>query len=202
MKPSGQDSALEQAIQLLTADHDKVRLLFREYKKLMDLDADGSQRGPVAAKICHELTGHAEIEEEIFYPAARKAMAEDAEECMDHADVEHQSIKRLIADIQGGNPDDEHFDARVHVLQEYVAHHVCEEENEMFEELRQAEPKMDAVLARMQAAKLKLEGIAAPSFGTRTASNNAKPGTRRSTAAARKQVRLGGTRKSKDKAES
>lgn len=110
-----QNSALEQAIQMLTADHDKVRELFREYKKLMDLDAGASERGAVASQICRELTVHAAVEEEVFYPAARKAIAEDAEEIMDHAEVEHQSLKRLIADIQAGHPDDEHYDAHVHV---------------------------------------------------------------------------------------
>ena len=60
-------------------------------------------RGAIAAQICHELTVHASIEEQYFYPAARKAITEDAEECLDHADVEHQSLKRLIADIEAGH---------------------------------------------------------------------------------------------------
>ncbi|WP_313302916.1 hemerythrin domain-containing protein [Diaphorobacter sp.] len=192
MQPTKQDNALEQAIQILTADHDKVRLLFREYKKLMDLDADASQRGPVAAKICQELTAHAELEEQIFYPAARKAISEDAEECMDHADVEHQSLKRLIADIEGSHPDDEHFDANVHVLQEYVAHHVEEEENDMFEELRHAEPKMDSVLKKMQEAVSKRTEKPSP-FKDKSPKNAGD--ARQSKAAARKQVRTSGSQK-------
>ena len=188
-----QNSALEQAIQMLTADHDKVRELFREYKKLMDLDAGASERGAVASQICRELTVHAAVEEEVFYPAARKAIAEDAEEIMDHAEVEHQSLKRLIADIQAGHPDDEHYDANVHVLQEYVAHHVYEEENDMFEELRHAQPKMDSVLKRMMDAK---QSVAQqPNASSPKTKKEGSP-ARRSKSAARKQVRTSGSRKS------
>lgn len=193
MQSTRQDSALEQSIQILTADHDKVRLLFREYKKLMDLDADASQRGPVAAKICQELTAHADLEEQIFYPAARKAISENAEECMDHADVEHQSLKRLIADIEGSHPDDEHFDANVHVLQEYVSHHVEEEENDMFEELRHAEPKMDSVLKKMQDAVSKRADKQNPIMDK---SAKASGDGRQSKAAAGKKVRTSGSKKS------
>lgn len=193
MNHPDENNALEEAITLLTADHDKVRLLFREYKKLMDLDADADQRGAVAAQICHELTVHAEIEETLFYPFARQAIAEDAEEIMDHADVEHLSLKRLIADIEGGDPDSEHYDAQVHVLQEYVNHHVCEEENEMFEELRHAAPDAGEVLSRMQQARQqKGEAPAA----RRTADSRA-PRKRPSKAAARKQVRSGGSKKTR-----
>lgn len=178
---------------MLTADHDKVRELFREYKKLMDLDAGASERGAVASQICRELTVHAAVEEEVFYPAARKAIAEDAEEIMDHAEVEHQSLKRLIADIQAGHPDDEHYDAHVHVLQEYVAHHVYEEENDMFEELRHAQPKMDSVLKRMMDAK---QSVAQqPNASSPKTKKEGSP-ARRSKSAARKQVRTSGSRKS------
>lgn len=196
MADAQKNNSLEQAIEMLTADHDKVRLLFREYKKLMDLDADADARGAIAAQICHELTLHASIEEQYFYPAARKAIAEDAEEFMDHADVEHQSLKRLIADIEAGHPDDEHYDAMVHVLQEYVAHHVSEEENEMFEELRHAQPNMQTVLRQMIDAKQ--SAVQQPKSPAAQSKKERSP-ARRSKSAARKQVRTSGSKKRTDK---
>jgi hemerythrin-like domain-containing protein len=148
-----QNPTLEAAIALLMADHDTVRSLFREYKMLMDYDAPAAQREDMALRICNALSIHAAIEDEVFYPAARSALAEDAEECLDHAEVEHGSITELIADILASSADDSLFDARVHVLCEYVAHHVEEEENDLFAELRQEEADMTGVaqaMARMR----------------------------------------------------
>ena len=71
------------------------------------------------------------IEEEIFYPAMRSAAA-DAEDMLDEALVEHASAKDLIAQIQEMDPEDELYDAKVKVLGEQIAHHVKEEEKEMF----------------------------------------------------------------------
>lgn len=131
-------SALEQIIQQLIADHDQVKNLFRDYQRLIDTEAPDAQREAVAAQICNALTVHAALEEEIFYPAAREVLPEDQEALIDHADIEHGSLKNLIAAIEASRADDGHYDARVHVLQEYVEHHVREEESDMFSELRQS----------------------------------------------------------------
>ena len=103
--------------------------------------------------ICTELTAHATAEEEIFYPAARAAI--DKVELVDEADIEHASAKDLIAQIEGSSPSDDHYDAKVKVLGEYIDHHVQEEENEMFPKVRRA--KVDTLALGEQIAARKEE---------------------------------------------
>src|SRR5690606_17756714 len=79
---------------------------------------------------------HAQLEEEIFYPAAREAIGDD--DLMNEAEIEHETAKELIARVQASSPSDEKFDALVTVLGEYVMHHVKEEEREMFKQARRA----------------------------------------------------------------
>ena len=90
-------------------------------------------------QICKELTVHAQLEEEIFYPAAREAIDDDG--LMNEAMVEHASAKDLIGQIQSMKASDPMYEATVSVLREYVNHHVEEEENEMFPEAKKS--KMD-----------------------------------------------------------
>lgn len=118
------------AIALLKADHAEVKKMHRQYEKLADENASAARRGALATKICQALTAHATAEEEIFYPAARAVL--DEQDLVDHADVEHASAKDLIAQIAAMDPKDSHYDAKVLVLCEYVAHHVKEEEKELF----------------------------------------------------------------------
>jgi len=148
-----QNPELEAAITLLTADHDLVRDLFRAYKQLMDYDAPAAQREDLAARLCNALLMHAAAEDQLFYPAARAVLAEDAEECLDHAEVEHGSMTRLIDEIRASNADDPLYDSRVHVLCEYVAHHVEEEEGDMFAELRREGADLKGVAKAMTAMR-------------------------------------------------
>lgn len=142
---------LEAVIELLMQQHDEVDDMFGEYKKLMDLEAPASKRKALADKICRALTDHATLEESVFYPAAREALAEEEQDIMDHADVEHATLKGLIERILNSPGDDPHFDALVHVMAEYVKHHVEEEENQMFSELRKAEADMAGIAQEIQA---------------------------------------------------
>jgi hemerythrin superfamily protein len=119
------------AIELLTTDHKDVKTLFKQYDKLVESDGSEEEKQALAEQICQMLTVHATIEEELFYPAAREALGEDGD-LVDEADIEHAAAKELIAQIQNSSPDDDHFDARVKVLGEYIDHHVKEEEGEMF----------------------------------------------------------------------
>jgi len=135
----GTRAAKTDATALLKQDHDDVSKLFDEYDKLAEREAEGDERQALAERICTMLTAHATIEEEIFYPAARKADVES--DLLDEAEVEHASVKDLIAQIQSMSPDDELYDAKIKVLGEYVRHHVEEEEGEMFPQCRKA--KMD-----------------------------------------------------------
>jgi hemerythrin-like domain-containing protein len=86
---------------------------------------------------------HAQIEEEIFYPAAREALKE--QDLIDEATVEHASAKDLIAQIEQAQAGDELFDAKVIVLGEYIKHHVKEEHNEMFPKLKKTKLDLKAL---------------------------------------------------------
>jgi hemerythrin superfamily protein len=123
------------ACDLLDADHKAVKALFKEYETLTEgRSRSTAKKRALADSICRELTVHATIEEEIFYPAARQAIKDDA--LMNEATVEHASAKDLIAQIRGMDAGDEIFDARVTVLGEYIDHHVKEERTEMFPKVR------------------------------------------------------------------
>jgi hemerythrin superfamily protein len=142
--PTGKTTSKSQkdAIKLLTDDHAKVKKLFREYEKLTKKE-DQEGKEELAQQICKELTIHAQLEEEIFYPAAREAIKDD--DLLNEALVEHSSAKDLISEIKSMKIDDPMYDAVVTVLGEYVNHHVQEEEEKMF-------PKV-------QKSKMDLEGI-------------------------------------------
>jgi hemerythrin superfamily protein len=125
-------------IDLLTEDHRKVEEMFEEYESTKD-EADDEAKSALVATICLELTMHASVEEEIFYPAARAALDEEDSDMLDEAEVEHASVKVLIADLADMQPSDALYDAKVKVLSEYVKHHVQEEEGEIFPSVRESE---------------------------------------------------------------
>jgi len=152
-KSSRQEETAD-AIELLTADHNEVDEMFETYQDLVDGDADGDAKATLAEQICDALTVHATIEEEIFYPAARLALEE--EDLLDEAEVEHASVKDLIAQIREMEPDEELYDAKVKVLGEYVRHHVEEEEGEMFQQLRDTDFDAEAIGERLLARKEEL----------------------------------------------
>jgi len=139
------------AFALLTADHRTVKGMFKEFEKLSKQDDVDEEKAQLVRQICNELTVHAQVEEEIFYPALREAI--DDEDLMDEADIEHASAKDLIAQLEGMEPGDDHYDARVTVLGEYVDHHVKEEEGEMFSKARKAD--VDAAELGAQIAERK-----------------------------------------------
>jgi hemerythrin superfamily protein len=156
-KSSGDNSPVD-AIKLLTQDHKEVKALFKQYDKLVDDDADDEQKQELAEQICTMLTAHADVEEELFYPAARDALGEDAD-LIDEADVEHATAKELIAQLQNSSPgEDDHYDAKVKVLGEYIDHHVKEEEGEIFTKLKKSELDLDALGEEMAARKNELMG--------------------------------------------
>jgi hemerythrin superfamily protein len=135
------------ACDLLDADHKAVKKMFKEYDELTESKARGAmqKKKDLAQQICHELTVHAQIEEEIFYPAVREVLKE--KDLIAEAAVEHQTAKDLISQIQGMGEPDEMFDAKVKVLGEYIDHHVKEEKNEIFPKARAAR-KLDLVAMR------------------------------------------------------
>ena len=140
------------AIALLKADHRKVEGLFAKFEKAKDKRT----KKALATEICTELTVHTIIEEEIFYPACQKAAEEDLRL---EAYVEHDGAKVLIAEIEGSEPDNEFYDAKVKVLSEQIKHHVKEEEKPgegLFAQARKADLDLDALGEQMAARKEEL----------------------------------------------
>lgn len=132
------------ACTLLDADHRNVKKLFKDFEALTQSRAKSAlpKKRELADQICRELTVHAQIEEEIFYPALRAAIKDS--DLLDEAEVEHQTAKDLIAQIESGDAADPKWEAKVIVLAEYIDHHVKEERNEIFVKARAAR-KLDLV---------------------------------------------------------
>lgn len=158
------------AVALLKADHRTVEDLFEKFESARGAD----RKQKLANQICLELTVHTEIEEKIFYPACEGVVEEDL---IKEAYVEHDSAKVLIAEIETGGPDEEFYDAKVHVLSEMIEHHVEEEEKRaegMFAQARKGGLDMDALgeqmLARKQelTAEYKARGLPLPETTTLT----------------------------------
>jgi len=147
------------ACDLLDADHKAVKKMFKQYEELTNARGRSipQKKMDLARQICQELTVHTQIEEEIFYPALRGAIKDT--DLLAEAEVEHQSAKDLIAQIEGADEADEMFDAKVTVLGEYIDHHVKEERNEIFPKARSAR-KLDLVAMRdeLMARKEELMG--------------------------------------------
>jgi hemerythrin superfamily protein len=144
------------AIQLLTTDHREVAALFEKFEA-----TDDDAKGEIAAQICQMLTVHAQIEEELLYPAAREALEEDDVKLVDEAAVEHASVKDLVSQIEAADPTAELFDAKVKVLGEYVTHHVKEEEGELFPKLEDTELDLEALGTELAQRKAELTGSSA-----------------------------------------
>ena len=146
------------ALKLLMEDHKEVKSLFQAYDKLVKAEADAAKKQAIAQQICTALTVHATVEEELLYPAAYDVLAEG--DLVDEATVEHATAKDLIAQIEGMQPSDDLYDAKVKVLSEYIDHHVKEEEKEMFPKLRKTELDLKELGASIKTRKAEL--LAAP----------------------------------------
>ncbi len=147
------------ACDLLDADHRAIKKMFKEYEELTGSRARSSaqKKLELAQRICQELTIHAQIEEEIFYPAVRAAIKDT--DLLDEAEVEHQTVRSLVAQIQRASETDDRVDAKVKVLGEYVDHHVKEERGEIFARARSAR-KLDLMAMREQLEQRKEELMA------------------------------------------
>jgi hemerythrin superfamily protein len=142
--------AAVEATALLRADHKQVSALFAEYEATQS----PAKKKRIVAAICTELTVHAQVEEEIFYPAFKQALGD--KQLVPEATVEHASLKALIAQVEGIEPDGEMFDAKIKVLSEFVKHHVKEEQNEMFPMAKDSALDLDALGAQIATRKAEL----------------------------------------------
>lgn len=135
-------SASHNAVNMLIEDHKKVKKLFKEFEKMKkEPDGDKAAEQRLVQTACAELMIHAQLEEEIFYPAMRHVI--DDSDLLDEAEVEHATAKQLITELSSMQPGDALYDAKFTVLAEYVNHHVEEEEKEMFPKAKKAKLDLD-----------------------------------------------------------
>lgn len=144
--------AYEDAVDLLDADHKAVKKMFIDYNALCEDEAPGAARRTLAQRICGELTAHAQLEEELFYPKLREAIGDDA--LIDEALGEHAQAKEAIARIEGLGAASKDLDAAVKALGKLVDAHVLEERERIFLRARQS--------------PIDLRGLAVPLFKRRT----------------------------------
>jgi len=142
--------AAQDAIALLRADHRRVSALYAEYETTRST----AKKKALVATICQELSIHAQVEEEIFYPAVKAALKD--KELVPEATVEHATLKELIAQVKDKEPDGELFDAKIKVMSEYTKHHVKEEQNEMFPKAQKTKLDMEELGAQIAARKEEL----------------------------------------------
>jgi hemerythrin superfamily protein len=144
----------QEATRLLRADHKLVNELFEQFES----SRSSAKKQELVAQICMELTIHAQIEEEIFYPAVQQALKDKT--LVPEAKVEHETVKYLIAQIQEESPDSELWEAKVTVLAEYVKHHVKEEQNEMFPKVKASKLDLIELGAKLAEGKEELKAKA------------------------------------------
>jgi len=158
------------AMELLREDHQKVKDLFEHFEGMKSGD-----KKEIVTTTLHELAIHTTVEEEIFYPAARKALKEDDQETdlIDEAWEEHHVVKLLAAELKKMRASDERYDAKFTVLAESVKHHIEEEEGELFPKL---EGRLDDenLAAKMSARKEKLQDRPVGSSKSRKAKSNTR----------------------------
>lgn len=130
--------ARKQIFDTLKEDRRKVRQAFEQFDKL-DLKKDLDKAEGIVQRVCMELQVHTRLEEALLYPAARESIGEP--QMMDAAEIEHQSAKTLIQQLQQMSPqqDVDRWAATFTVLCEYVQHHAKEEEHGMFPKLAHAQ---------------------------------------------------------------
>ena len=141
------------AIVLLKNDHKAVEKLFKQYEKGKE-SASADDKRKLVDEILTDLSQHTYIEETIFYPASRKAAPDTTDHVLESVE-EHHVVAWLLSELQHLSPSDETFDAKVTVLMENVRHHVKEEEEEFFPEVRKemGRNQLAELGERMEAAK-------------------------------------------------
>jgi len=146
-------SSASYAVKLLKQDHRAVAEALEEFQS-----AAHEEKQSIARRICRMLTVHAQIEEELMYPAAREVLDSDDAHLVAEARVEHASVKDLIRQIEQRDEVDEDYEAKVEVMGEFVKHHVKEEETELFPKLERSTLDLQALGERLEERKSELMG--------------------------------------------
>ena len=152
-------------IELLKKDHGTVSSLFKSFEASKKADS-GSDKEQIVGQICEELTAHAAVEEELFYPAVARKAGEDekAEDSVREANEEHALVKTLVAELEEMSASDEQYDAKVKVLKDVVEHHVEEEEGELMPKAKKllTSEELEQIGARVESRKAELQSGVAP----------------------------------------
>ena len=181
------------ATQILRQDHKQVKALFDKYEQ----GKAGDAKRRLAKQAMNELKVHAQVEEEIFYPAVKKAI--EASELVDEAEKEHQEAKSLISQLEKAGDQDNgeaDFDAKFTELMQAIQHHVEDEEGEMFPQVEDSELDLSALGARMMKRKQEISkslGSTKPKSATRSKSPSKSKSTRKTKS--RSKTARGATRK-------
>jgi hypothetical protein len=133
--PRAHTHARAEVLRMLKEDHRIVKIAFREFERL-DAQAESEVCESIIRQTCMELEVHTRLEEELFYPTMRGALAHA--ELIDDAEVEHQTMFMLLDQVRKLRPGDARQAATFRVLGEYVRHHIKEEEGEMFRQISHA----------------------------------------------------------------
>jgi hemerythrin superfamily protein len=134
------------AVQMLKADHQKVKELFEQFEQAGDRAY--AKKREIAEQVFEELEIHTKLEEEIFYPAMQERGGKEGEELIAESIQEHHVVDVLMAEMHKLDAKDDEWEAKFTVLQENVEHHVEEEEGEMFP---MAQEKLGEILDRLGA---------------------------------------------------
>lgn len=129
------------AIALLKKDHATVKKLFK--RLLDDREIDHARADDVFRRLREELAIHADIEEQVFYPALRDKGGDEFEDDVLEALEEHHVAKVTLAELDKMSTEDERFEAKLTVLREYLLHHIREEEATLFPAIREALSKQE-----------------------------------------------------------
>ena len=142
------------AIALLKADHQRVKDLFAQYEAAANVET----KRTLAEQAFVELETHAQLEENVFYPAVN----EDTDEgpaLVQESLSEHEMVKTLIQELRSMAHDTDAFDAKFQELIQNVSHHVEEEESEMFPLAEQELAEdLEELSEEMQELKAELQG--------------------------------------------
>jgi hemerythrin-like domain-containing protein len=158
METNRTQTAAMDPIALLTADHRNVQKLFKEFTQTDKNDVRSLSR--IAKQAINELKVHTTLEEEVFYPAVRKALDDD--DIVSEAEIEHRTAKALIEGLEKTSPDNHYYRAMFTVLSEYVKHHIEEEEKEMFPQARKSGLDMALVAEQLRKRRGELQTESEP----------------------------------------
>lgn len=145
----------ENAIEMLKVDQQHVKELFKKYQAAGERASKNKQK--IAEEVCRELEVHAQLEEEIFYPAVEAEEDKEGKKLIAESVEEHHIVKTLIKELRELTPEDKQYDAKFTVLMENVKHHVDEEEEELFAEAEELlGPEIESLGMQMQERKQQL----------------------------------------------